>query len=131
MSFGREPIYSGSEQLLRVCRRSSVKASVGSVLIGLEHLLALQTKEEAMVRTAFRIRMMLERSSNRINLIWQEREGWSVEATCRNGSLTLSKGKVAYEFIARLAHGEVKISRTSKGVFSIAYTHRFTIGQGR
>ena len=131
MSLGREPIYSGSEQLLRVSQRSNITASVGSVLIGLDYLLTLQTKEEGMVRTDLRIRLMLGNSSDRIHLVWQEREGWSVQVKGRNGSLALSKGRVAYEFIAHLAQGEVKISLTSKGVFSIAYTYRFTIGQGR
>lgn len=130
-SVGREPIYSGSEQVLRVSQKSNVATSIGFFVIGLDYLHTLQTEEDRMVRTDLRIRATIKHASNRIRLVWREREGWSFELKGGNGSLVLSKEGVAYEFVAHLEQGEVRISLTSKGVFSIAYTGRFTIGQRR
>lgn len=130
-AIGREPVYSGSGQVLKATRRSEVKRRIGPVLLGFDHILVLQTDRERMVRTDLRLRFTVERGSERILLTWRERDGWSLEAKGRRGTVMLSEKGVAYEFIASLGRGEVRIALTSKGVFSIAYAAVFTIGQDR
>ena len=123
LGLGREPLYSGSVQALRYKQSSSIVGFVGSSVVGFDYRLILQNA----VRRELRFRVSLKRPSFRVYVGWEEKGGWFLDVKSKRSTFALSAGKLAYQFVSQLECGEVRLALTSKGVFSVTYTYRFTI----